>query len=119
MSVVLFSPQELVSACNALIHAIHEKDRYTWGYVYLLRSRNNIFKIGSTNDLPKRLSENYRSWNHVQPFEVEWVIYTEDYHTLEFDLHRKFQAKRARGKRERPGDWFALSPADVDYIKSL
>jgi hypothetical protein len=49
------------------------------------------------------------------PFEVEYVclIKTDDMYALEKQLQREYSDKNIKG------EWFALSPADVEYIKGL
>ena len=82
-----------------------------FGFVYLVQSTTGAYKIGRTIDPANRL----KTFSVKLPFEVEFVatIQTPDMYQLEADLHRKYDSKRVNG------EWFALSPADVEYIKGL
>lgn len=81
------------------------------GYVYLIQSPTHAYKIGRTVNPDNRL----RTFSVKLPFEVEYVcvIATQDMYGLEADLHERFAGKRLNG------EWFALSPEDIDYIKGL
>lgn len=81
------------------------------GYIYLLQSSTGAYKIGRTKNPDNRLA----TFGVLLPFEVEYacLIATEDMHSLERSLHGMFASQRING------EWFALSPADVDYIKGL
>lgn len=83
----------------------------TEGYVYLVQSVTGAYKIGRTIDPNNRL----KTFNVKLPFEVEYVvtIKTPNMYQLETDLHNQFAEKRVNG------EWFNLSPADVNYIKGL
>ncbi len=83
----------------------------TAGYVYLLQSPTSAYKIGRTANPKNRL----QTFNVKLPFEVDYlaVIKTPNMYQLEVDLHNKFASKRING------EWFTLSPADVEYIKGL
>lgn len=81
------------------------------GYVYLIQSPTGHYKIGHTSNPDKRI----KTFESKLPFEIEFIhlICTEDRFALEKELHRKFAQQRVRG------EWFKLTSADVDYIKSL
>lgn len=81
------------------------------GYVYLLQSPTGTYKIGRTKNPADRM----HTFSVKLPFEVEYVcvIPTDDRFTLERTLHRKFKAQRVNG------EFFRLSPEDVEYIKGL
>lgn len=81
------------------------------GYVYLLQSPTNHYKIGCATNPRNRA----KTFGIQLPFEVEFLalIYTEDMYSLEGSLHEKFANKHVNG------EWFALDAADVDYIKAL
>lgn len=83
----------------------------TAGYVYLLQSPTNAYKIGRTKNPKNRLE----TFSVKLPFEVEYVcvVQTEDMYGLEKDLHIHFSDKRING------EWFNLLPDDVEYIKGL
>jgi len=90
------------------------------GYVYLLRARNGRTKIGATVNLPARIAKHRRKWQGELDFEVIGVLLSENCYQLESSLHLRFRAGRNKNKRRSyRGDWFDLSPEDVEYIKSL
>lgn len=81
------------------------------GYVYLLQSPTGAYKIGCTSDPDNRA----KTFGVKLPFEVDFIVLLKasDMPSLEGRLHRQFEAKRING------EWFALDPADVEYIKGL
>lgn len=87
------------------------KHMFKHGFVYLLQSVTGAYKIGFTANPKSRL----RTFNVKLPFEVSYIalIETRDCAQLETDLHSMFANKRING------EWFNLSPDDVDYIKGL
>ena len=81
------------------------------GFIYLLRSSSGYWKIGLTS-----APENRRKTFDVKlPFEIayEHLIPTNEMKKAETWLHRKFANKRVNG------EWFNLSPEDVEWIKGL
>jgi hypothetical protein len=80
------------------------------GYVYVLKAETGQFKIGQSKSPAKRME----AIGTKLPCETEviCVIPSEDPKTLERALHTRFAAKRVRG------EWFELSPADIEAIKS-
>lgn len=83
----------------------------TEGYVYLIQSPTGAYKIGRTINPDNRL----KTFSVKLPFEVDYlaIIHTVDMYQLETDLHKRFAEKRVNG------EWFTLSPSDVQYIKGL
>lgn len=82
------------------------------GYVYLLNEINGAhYKIGHTKNPKDRL----RTFAVKLPYRVEFdvLIPTDNMQALEAQLHSHFADKRI------DGEWFALEPADIAYIKSL
>lgn len=81
------------------------------GYVYLIQSTSGAYKIGRTVNPDNRLA----TFSVKLPFEVEYVcvIQCDDMYYLERQLHAHFADKRVNG------EWFNLSPDDVDYIKGM
>lgn len=81
------------------------------GFVYLLQSPTGYFKIGRTRNPERRIS----TLDVKLPFEIEVIalIPCPDMRQLERDLHERYADKRAGG------EWFALTPEDVAYIKGL
>lgn len=81
------------------------------GFVYLIQSISGAYKIGRTVNPNNRMA----TFTVKLPFEVEYVcvIQCEDMYSLERQLHTQFANKRVNG------EWFNLSPEDVEYIKGL
>jgi hypothetical protein len=79
------------------------------GFVYLLASENGLTKIGSTNNLDRRIGE----IRAMIPVDVTLVnsIYSSDYQRIERELHTIFTNQRKWVK----GEWFKLSPWDVKH----
>lgn len=81
------------------------------GYVYLLQSATGAYKIGRTKNPKDRM----KTFSVKLPFEVEYIciIQTDDMYGLEQSLHDQFANKRLNG------EWFNLTPEDVEHIKGL
>lgn len=83
------------------------------GYVYLIKALHDetLFKIGKTRNPEKRKT----SLGVKLPFPIDFecLIKTDDMHSLEYRLHDEFVGRRL------DGEWFRLSSADVEYIRSL
>lgn len=82
------------------------------GYVYLLKEVNGAhYKIGQTSN-PEQRKQNF---DVKLPFAVEFevLIETNNRYELERQLHQRFAHKREKG------EWFKLSPEDVEYIQKL
>lgn len=81
------------------------------GWIYILKSSSGHYKIGRTKYLQNRLSQLQTG----SPISLKFVhsIKTQDMKALESELHHRFASKRVRG------EWFNLSPEDVEYIKTL
>jgi hypothetical protein len=73
--------------------------------VYLLKSSTNLFKIGCTHHLSRRMSD---FWN-VIPEDVEIFAFapTKEHRASERYLHAQYQARRIKG------EWFALTQEDI------
>jgi hypothetical protein len=79
--------------------------------VYLLYSAG-LYKIGqTTQSVAVRVAELQRAIPH--DIEVIHAIKSSDIDTLEAELHERYKAKRGRG------EWFHLSPEDVEFIESM
>lgn len=81
------------------------------GFVYLIQSPTEYYKIGRTRNPDDRL----KTFGVKLPFEVAYIalIPTRDMYRLEKNLHSYFARKRVGG------EWFKLFPQDVDFIKGL
>lgn len=81
------------------------------GYIYLLKSTSGYWKIGRTRNPDDRI----QTFTVKLPFEVEYehLIPCSDCIIAERQLHAQFADKRVNG------EWFALTPEDVEEIKSI
>jgi len=78
------------------------------GYIYLVATENNDFKIGRSHDIPSRL----KAFSTQPPFEYDLI------HAFEADnasdaekrLHNRYQDRHIKG------EWFRLSNDDVAAI---
>ena len=84
---------------------------YRGGYVYLIQSPTEAYKIGRSKDPKDRMA----TFSVKLPFEVKYIhlIPTRDMYLLEKQLQDKFEHKRI------DGEWFALDAYDVEYIKAI
>jgi len=87
-----------------------DKDK-KYRYVYLMKSENNKYKIGITNNLEERL----RTIRKFVPYEVSVVhyFYTSFAYRVERSLHEKYASVRD------VGEWFNLSDEHVKEICSM
>ena len=81
------------------------------GYVYLIRAENGYYKIGRAKNYQERIER----LEVKLPFSIEplHILQCVDMVESERALHIKFQDKRVNG------EWFALTPEDVEYIKNM
>src|ERR1044072_7374447 len=73
--------------------------------VYILKTGKNIYKIGKTQDLQKRLASYHTHLPIVCRLVRQYL--TPQMSSLEESLHTVFQHKRVKG------EWFELTPADL------
>lgn len=82
------------------------------GYVYVIHPVGvEAYKIGYSVNLLQRLAK-LQSGKDYQLEYVTWVWSDNAYH-LEFMLHQRFK------RQHLSGEWFALKPDDVEYIRGL
>lgn len=81
------------------------------GVVYLMRM-GEFYKIGFTRISAQARRAIFQSGSPY-PIEIVHEIRTAKPEDLERSLHEQFAHKR------RNGEWFALSPDDIEYIKGL
>ena len=81
------------------------------GYVYLIRAENGYYKIGRAKNYQERIER----LEVKLPFSIEplHILQCVDMVEAERALHIRFQDKRVNG------EWFALTPEDVEYIKNM
>lgn len=122
----LFPEEEYKSGVEALLVNINSEmrarqvtqelqDGDNAGYVYLIYSSTEHYKIGFSKDPRKRHKTFVDSFGVKLPISVELVhiIETNDMRKLETQLHERYKHKRVNG------EWFSLDKPDVDYIKAL
>lgn len=82
-----------------------------WGWVYLIRADNGVYKIGRTHNPDRRMGD----FSTQLPYKLEIVhlVETDDMIAMESGLHELFKAKRLNG------EWFQLESKDVEFIKQL
>lgn len=81
------------------------------GYVYLLRTHGNLWKIGRSKNPANRL----KTFKVTLPYRIkyEMVIPSQDYKTLEKWLHETFADRRI------DGEWFELTDGEVQDIRAM
>ena len=80
------------------------------GYVYLLEY-NNLYKIGCSKNIDKRLHDLEKNTPHK--INLIHSIKTDNKYKLENELHQKYKDKRSKG------EWFSLSDSDIQNIKNI
>lgn len=80
------------------------------GYVYLLKSDREWYKIGISINYKKRCQGIIGGL----PFktEIHYHKFVSNYKKCELNLHKRFDKKR------EGGEWFVLNEEDVTYIKN-
>ncbi|MFF2091224.1 GIY-YIG nuclease family protein [Paenibacillus sp. NPDC058174] len=86
---------------------INDSDRK--GFVYIIRTFDNHYKIGKTINLERRIPD-LRIQLPYDEFEVILIIETNDKDELEKLLHKHFYLKR------KNGEWFKLTEFDIDCL---
>lgn len=73
------------------------------GYVYVMRNeyfKDDVLKIGKTNELPDKRAEELYSTGVPFPFKTIFIKDTDKYNELELFLHDKLKEKRINPNRE-------------------
>jgi hypothetical protein len=99
----------IIGSSYATPYEVNHDDPKLSGGVYLLRA-GNYYKIGKANVFDKRISQ-----IRLQlPYEIDvvHVIYSRNPYETERMWHERFADKRLNG------EWFALSPFDVEEFTS-
>lgn len=81
------------------------------GFVYLLKASTGQYKIGKTVKVEKR-----KRWIDIHvPFELELIhaIPCKNRHKAETTIKKRYRSQVIKG------EWFLLSPEDVEAIKSI
>ena len=91
------------------LHTVRHSKRH--GYVYLVDSQVGYFKIGRSSEPVER----FRKFDVMLPYDMMVIalIETPDMNKLEKELHKRFAEWRIRG------EWFALNPQQVLFIKRI
>jgi hypothetical protein len=81
------------------------------GCVYIIKTGRNLYKIGKTSDLQKRLS----AYHTHLPILFRVIRQYQDVNigSLEGSLHIVFQHKRVKG------EWFELTPGDLQICDNI
>lgn len=77
------------------------------GWVYLMHRKNGDYKIGLSGNVDRRLGQIKKDYPQVQ---LVHKIAVDDMRQAEAMLHEEFANKR------QDGEWFSLSPEDVELI---
>lgn len=106
-----FKLQEPQRAYAAAVVGIAANRKARPGFVYVIVAENSYCKIGKTTNPDDRLSR-LQTGN---PFQIRYeiLIRCDDNHAVEQALHRRFDQKNMTG------EWFRLSPEDINDIKFL
>jgi hypothetical protein len=77
------------------------------GYIYVVKTDNNLYKIGSAGNVEQRIRK--------MPFRVHLVhiISTDNVYDTEMDLQERFRKSRLGG------EWFRLTETQVQELKSI
>jgi hypothetical protein len=102
-----FDLMEANDTCNPDLAPSPESSRRP-GFIYLLKSEADYYKIGKSHDVPKR----YNTLKVQVPHKVELahVLPTSDMVWAEKYLHSRYAFERLNG------EWFALSDDSVEEI---
>lgn len=81
------------------------------GYIYVLSGAGGLYKLGVTRHPKDRIATISKGcpW----PVAVEFIREVSDPYGLELSLKEHFVSKKSNG------EWFRLTPEDVEYIKGL
>ncbi len=85
--------------------------QYVPGHVYLFRSENGLYKIGSSEHVERRLSI-LRSSSPIA-IDIVWAEWFDNALLVEKKFHKKFAAKKHHG------EWFILNDEDIQFIKGV
>jgi predicted GIY-YIG superfamily endonuclease len=99
---------------NQHLRALKSQSKQTKGlpgYIYLLSSSVGYYKIGRAKDVSARMGQHKR--DYPVTLTVEHTIAVADMIRSETFLLRTFRDKKLQG------EWFALGPDDVTWIKGL
>jgi len=88
----------------------NKPEKHDEGYIYLLKS-GEYYKIGKTKYLDKRVTQ--LGVALPDPCVLIYAFKAKSRSRSEEDLHRRFNAAR------RNGEWFTLTPEQVEEIKSI
>lgn len=96
---------------RALAEKIKSNSSLQIGYVYLLKFKPGVYKIGMSIHPERRASD--LSTASPEHLTLECSIHSDDMMWLENELHTRFGHKRIRR------EWFKLSTADVQFFHAL
>ncbi len=84
------------------------------GFTYLMTDDHGIFKIGYTNNLKARLAQMNNTSTLYNFRYLAWSE-TEEYKTLEAELHKQYRKERVRKDRE----FFTLTEAQIIEVQKV
>lgn len=87
------------------------REWHSRGCVYIIKAPNNLYKIGYTENVAKRLRD-LRAMSPVELILVH-VIEWDDKYSLENTLHQKYHSQLHHG------EWYSLSDQEVKWLKTL
>ena len=99
-------PRDDFTVNNRKVKSPPQPSRKEKGFVYLVRN-GDLYKIGVTTDLKRRLSE-------LKPDEVVNTVKRSDYAEIERKIHKRF--KRLRVPQT---EYFRLTEADLAAVEAL
>lgn len=95
---------------NSNVYTNHKDDKPMYGYVYLVKRGDGLYKIGKSLDVDTRIQSLRRKHG---PVELIHFIECENYDQAEVTLHTRYRSKWVKA------EWFALTPDDVTEIKAI
>lgn len=98
--------EDLCEALAVFIQEFKEKDMRGW--VYILYTGNNLYKIGKTTKLEQRMKK-------LKESRLVRLINADNISLLEGQLHKKFSSKRQINDQEL----FRLNDEDILHIQTL
>ena len=81
------------------------------GVIYLLESDNGFYKIGKSKDLDRRVGQHLRDY----PVSLDVIHVIQVYRMTKCEVY----LLSLFGDKKKQGEWFDLSPDDVEWLCSL
>jgi len=84
----------------------------SWGYVYVIKSSNGLYKIGLSKEPERRIKQLRKDYPN-QELSIVRVIETDNMLATEYQLHCIYE------KQKVCGEWFDLEPKDFKWIDRI